>query len=102
MTPVSQPVVSRVESIQRARPKTLFFPRFHRGHESGIFARPSRIVNSRLHFSHIDGAQTQVANWNCIVSVRQSLFASFELHRVACLGWQKSFFEICACADQKT
>ena len=73
-----------------------------RGHESGIFARPSRIMNSRLHFSHIDGAQTQVTNWNCIVSVRQSLFASFELHRVACLGWRKSFFEICACADQKT
>ena len=73
-----------------------------RGHESGIFARHSRIMNSRLHFSHIDGAQTQVTNWNCIVSVRQSLFASFELHRVACLGWRKSFFEICACAYQKT
>ena len=63
-----------------------------RGRECAILARHSRIMNSRQHFSHSDGAQTQATNWNCIVSVRQSFPASLELHRVARLRRRKRFF----------
>jgi hypothetical protein len=61
------------------------------GRECVIFARHSRITNSRQHFSHIDGAQSQVTNWNCFVSVRQSIPASLDLHRVARLRRRRRF-----------
>jgi hypothetical protein len=47
MTPVSQSVVTRVESIQRGAKKTLFFPLFHRAVTNPEFLRVTRA--SRIH-----------------------------------------------------
>ena len=46
-----------------------------RGEKSETPARHSRSEISRPHFSPSDGAEAQVMNWNCIVSVRQSIHA---------------------------